>query len=207
MDERIERTMAALERQGFSTLFVSSREEALKKVLGMIPPDAEVGIGGSVTVREVGLVEALINRGNSVAQHWQKGLSPEERSSILRQELNSDWFVTSSNAVTEEGELVNTDATGNRVAAMIFGPGKVLVLAGSNKIVRDTAEAVRRIKVVAAPLNARRLERRTPCASTGRCSEEKCQPSERICNVTTIMSRKPVGADITVVLVGEELGY
>ncbi|MFQ6076048.1 MAG: lactate utilization protein [Candidatus Bathyarchaeia archaeon] len=205
LDKRIERTLKSLKENGFDTIYASTRTDAAKEILGLIPTDALVGVGGSITVRELGLVDALSRRGNRLAQHWQRGLSPEESMAIRRQQLTSDVFLTSSNVITESGQLVNVDATGNRVAAMVFGPKKVIVVAGVNKIVKDPDGAIERINSVVAPMNARRLNRKTPCAVTGVCTD--CESPDRICSVTTIISKKPLRTDVTVVLVGEELGY
>ena len=205
IDQKISRTLAALEKNGFQTFFAPLGKDALEKVLTLIPPRAKVGIGGSVTVREIGLIEALSARGNPVFHHWQKGISSEEITTIMKQELNSDVFITSSNAVTEDGKLVNTDQTGNRVASMIFGPQKVIVIAGINKIVRDVTEGIQRIKNVATPMNSKRLGQKTPCATIGTCTE--CDAPDKSCRVTTIIEKKPIKTDIIVILVGEELGF
>ncbi len=205
VSKRFERTMDFLEKNGFKTVYAPTREEAAARVLELIPRDAVVGVGGSITIRELGLVDTLARRGNRVVHHWQRGLSAEEAMEARRQELNSDAFLSSSNAITEKGQLVNVDGAGNRVAAMIFGPRKVVVVAGVNKIVKDVDEAVERIRNVSAPMNAKRLNLETPCAVSGVCTD--CESPGRICRVTTIMDRAPEEADITVVLVNEELGY
>ncbi len=204
----IERTLKALRRNGFEALYAPDKKEAVSLVLEMVPVDALVGVGGSVTLRELGIPEALKVRGQRVADHWEareKGALAGEILEIRRQQLNSDVFITSTNALTETGELVNIDGGGQRVAAMIFGPSKVVVVAGSNKIVMDVEEALHRARNIAAPMNAKRLNLRTPCVVTGACSD--CESEDRICNATTMLHRRPRNADITVVLVGEKLGY
>ena len=204
----VDRTLKALRRNGFEALYASDKKEAVSMVLEMVPVDALVGLGGSVTLRELGIPEALLARGHRVADHWEareKGVLAGEILEIRRQQLNSDVFITSTNALTEAGELVNIDGGGQRVAAMIFGPRKVLVVAGANKIARDLEEGLHRARNVAAPMNAKRLNLKTPCALTGACSD--CESEDRICNVTTMLHRRPRNADITVVLVGERLGY
>jgi len=202
-NQRIQRTLAALEKNGFQTFFARTRGEALEKVLSLIPSNAKVGIGGSVTLREINLIDALTARGNVMFQHWQQ---PEENvATVMREQLNSDVFLASSNAVTEDGKLVNIDKAGNRVAAMIFGPQKVVLVVGVNKIVRDVDEGIQRARNVAAPMNARRREDKTPCATTGVCTD--CDAPDRVCHVVTIMEKKPSRSDITVILVGEELGF
>jgi len=205
---RVEKTLEGLRRNGFDSIYAPDMEAAVLTVLELIPEDALVGIGGSVTLRELGLLEALEDRGNRLANHWQareRGASAEEIMEVRRQHINSDIFITSTNAVTEAGELINVDGGGQRVAAMIFGPRKVVVVAGVNKIVGDIDEGLDRVRNVAAPMNAKRLNRGTPCAVTGVCSD--CNSEDRICNVTSIIHRRPRDTDITIILVGEALGY
>jgi len=200
----IQRTHKALKRNGFTVEYAANIAQALETLLKIIPKTALVGIGGSITVRELGLVQALQDRGNPVAQHWGE-YPPDERMKIRRQQLTADVFLTSSNAITEKGQLVNVDGAGQRVAAMIFGPKKVIVVAGVNKIVSDLDTAIDRINNIAAPINAKRLNRKTPCATTGVCND--CDSAERICNITTIINKRPSLTDFTVVLIGQELGY
>ena len=132
------------------------------------------------------------------------GLSPEEMRAIRRQHLLSDVFLSGTNAVTLDGKLVNVDATGNRVGAMLFGPEKVIIVVGINKIVGDVAEAENSVKLWASPPNNKRLGYPNPCAQTGVCVD--CQGPTRICNITTIMHKKPRQTDVHVIVVGEELG-
>jgi len=203
IDQRVQRTLTALEKNGFQTFFVPTKDKALDKVLLLIPSNANVGIGGSATLREINLIEALTARGNTVFEHWSQ---PEENvTSIMRKQLNSDVFVASSNAVTEDGKLVNIDKAGNRVAAMIFGPKNVILVIGINKIVKDLEEGMRRLRNIAAPMNAKRRGDRTPCATTGICTD--CETSDRVCRIITIMEKKPSRTDMTLILVGEELGF
>jgi len=118
--------------------------------------------------------------------------------------MNSDVYLTGTNALTIDGKLVNEDATGNRVASMIFGPRQVIVIAGINKIVKDVDSALERIEMHAAPMNSRRLKYPNPCAETGFCSD--CSGERRICNIVTIMRKKPAQTEVTVIVVGEEMG-
>ena len=208
LQKRVERTLAALGKNGFDAIYVPTREEAVAEVLDLVPEGALVGVGGSVTVREIGILKILESRGNKIADHWEahsKKLAPEQVMKTRKLLLSSDVLLTSTNAVTEEGELVNTDHAGQRVAAMIFGPKKVVIVAGVNKIVRDVDEALERIRNTAAPMNAKRLNLPVPCTVSGVCSD--CNSQDRICNVTAIIERRPVHTDITVVLIGETLGY
>jgi len=208
LQKKIERTLNALRKNNFDAMYVPNRKEAVAKVLELIPPNALVGVGGSVTVRELGILEILKSRGNKIADHWEarhKKLGREQVMKVRRLLLNSDILLASTNALTETGHLVNIDHAGQRVAAMIFGPKKVIIVSGVNKIVRDVDEALKRIKNVAAPMNAKRLNINVPCTVTGICSD--CDSQDRICSVTTIIERRPVHTDITVILLGEKIGY
>jgi L-lactate utilization protein LutB len=205
---KVKSTLEALRRNGFKAHYYPTTGEALHMILEMVPSEAVVGIGGSVTLREIGLLEALKGKGIVLADHWQagrQGASREEIMRIRRLHLNSDVFITSTNAVTETGELINIDGTGQRVAAMIFGPNKVLVVLGVNKITKSLEEGLWRASNVASPMNAKRLKRKTPCTVTGNC--EDCESEDRICNITTILHRRPSATDIVVILIGERLGY
>lgn len=206
--KRVNKTLKALTKNGFNACYVSNQKEAIKKIIRMVPENAIVGLGGSVTLREMRIPQILNDRGNIVADHWrvrEEGATYEEVLEVRRRQINSDIFITGTNAITETGMLVNIDGGGQRVAATVFGPGQVIVVCGVNKIVRDLDEAIWRARNIAAPINAKRLNRKTPCVQTGRC--EDCESPERICNVTTIMHRKPSVTSVTVILVGEKLGY
>jgi len=199
------KTIAALDKNRFSACYYQNAQQALAELFNIIPLDASVGIGGSWTLIELEVVEKLEARGNTVYCHHKPGLSPEEILDLRRKQLTCDIFLTSTNAITEDGRLVNTDATGNRVAAMIFGPKKVIVLAGINKVVGTLEEAQQRIRVTAAPFNNKRLNRPNPCVKTGYCVD--CQRPTRLCNVTTVIHKRPPASDIHVWVIGEEVGY
>jgi len=205
----LSRTKNALERNQFKVLVALSKRDAVDKVLESIPLDAKVGVGGSMTIRELGLIETLTRRGNHVVHHWLPDVSFSDWLPFMMEEHSSDVFLCSSNAVTEDGKLVNIDSTGNRVASMIFGPKKVIVIAGKNKIVKDVESGLKRLKKVAGPLNAKRHNIvELPCVSTGLCTD--CDSPKRICRVITIMERAPNrvrSPNITVVLVAEKLGF
>lgn len=197
----------ALKSSGMEALYFPSKEEVVEEILRRIPQGASVGVGGSVTIRQLGVMDLLKQRGHTVYDHWKEGYD-DPRSAIRRAHLTSDVFLTSTNAVTLDGKLLNTDGTGNRVAAMFFGPPTVMVVAGVNKIVADLEEAFQRLKRVAAPMNAVRLARKeaNPCAATGQCIQ--CNNPDRMCKITVIIEKKPPAATrFTVFLVGEALGY
>lgn len=199
------RVVEALQKNNFTASYVNTKQEALDKLAALIPGDATVGIGGSWTIKEVGIDTLLEERGNTVFNHNKPGLSPEESLALRHKQMSCDVFLTSTNALTLKGELVNVDGSGNRVAAMIFGPKKVIVITGINKVVANTDAAMERIELYAAPINNKRLNRPNPCTVTGECMD--CQGSTRICNVTTIMHKKPGGTDVEVIIIGEDLGF
>lgn len=204
-EELGEAVVKALSANRFDASYLPNSHEAIRQILSMIPEDATVGISGSKTIESLGLAELLRDRGNTVLWHNEPGLTPEKSMEYRHGQLACDVFLTSANAITLKGELVNRDGVGNRVAAMIFGPKKVIVVAGTNKIVENLDAAELRIRTVAAPLNNKRLNRPNPCVKTGVCMD--CQTPTRICNVTTTISKKPSLTDLSVLIIGEELGF
>ncbi|MDD3242639.1 MAG: lactate utilization protein, partial [Eubacteriales bacterium] len=176
--KQLEQARAALEGNGFVTKQFSCGQEAARCVVQSIPADASVGIGGSVTVQSLGLWELLQQSGHEVFWHWKA--SPEQTQTQRDAAVHADVYLASSNAVTLQGELVNIDGSGNRVAAQIYGPERVILLCGRNKLCADIPAAVARIKREACPANARRLGLSTPCALTGRCTD--CRSPQRMCN-------------------------
>jgi len=174
--------------------------------MNLIPDGASVGVPGSVTVREIGLTEALEKRGSKVSVHWDPELKPADKNERLMEELTSDWFVMSTNALSaDDGVFVNIDGTGNRVGAMSWAPGKLLIILGVNKIESDTASALKRVRDKATPPNVLRLNGDAPCAAVGHCLN--CSSPSRVCRVVALMERPPFGREVHVILVGEELGY
>jgi hypothetical protein len=196
---------ASLEKNGIPTAVFEGREEALAYLQQEAGNAETVGFGGSMSLAELGLIDLMEKSGKKTLVHGRRGLSFEERRSVMQEQLNCALFFTSTNALTLGGHLVNIDATGNRVGAMMFGPKRVIVVAGSNKISADLESALKRVKEVACPPNARRLGYNTPCAVTGMCSD--CNSPERICRVTTIIERKTRATDLRVCLINENLGY
>lgn len=186
----LKKTVAALERRGFEAVAVATRQEALELVLEEAGRAASVGWGGSETLKELGVREAVAALGREIRDH----------------QLEMDLFLLSANALTADGRIVNIDGRGNRVAASIAGPARVVYVIGRNKIVEGGIdEAVARIKRCACPPNCRRLGKKTPCAATGVCGD--CDSPDRICKVTAVFDRKPTGVSAKVILVDEDLGY
>ncbi len=192
-----------LRKRYFDAYYVSNASEAVEKVLELIPETDVVSWGGSMTIDALGIKDMLLKRGNPLIDR-DTARTQEERNSMLKQALTCDTFLMSSNAVSADGQLVNIDGTGNRLAAMIFGPDSIIVVAGMNKVVPTADDAMKRARAVAAPLNAQRFEIDTPCNFTGQCAD--CTSPQSICTylLTTRISR-PAGR-IKVVLVGEDLG-
>lgn len=200
-----DKVVKALEKNNFQAYYAANRTTAIEKVFSLIPAGATIGVGGSWTLKELGIPEQLEKDGHTVYDHNKPGLSAEEALSLRRKELLCDVFIASSNAVTLDGQLVNTDGSGNRVAAMSFGPKKVILVIGVNKIVSDIDAAMERIELFAAPINNKRLDRPNPCTITGMCMD--CQGATRICNMTSILHKRPPMIDFHVVIVGEDLGF
>jgi len=200
---RVERTMKALEKNGFKASFEADAKSATKRMLSEIPEGSTVGIGGSLTLHQIGFLQEIKKLNVRVVDPKAPG-KEEMHFELSRQLFSCDYFFSGTNAVTEEGHLYNVDATGNRVAPMIFGPGKTIIVCGVNKIVKDMAEARNRVWNRAAPMNAKRKGRKTPCAETGLCSD--CNTPERICNISVELVKKPRKSDIHVIFIGETLG-
>ncbi|MGO8692061.1 MAG: lactate utilization protein [Rectinemataceae bacterium] len=195
----------ALRKNGFDTHYAVDTAEALAAVSSFVKPGMKVGFGGSMTLRTIGAQERVKELGAIVLDHNAPGLDQTRKLEVLRAQLTCDLFLSGSNAVTLEGDIVNVDGNGNRVAALSFGPRKVVVVVGANKIARDLDEALARIETYAAPMNNRRLDRPNPCVKAGTCQD--CGGDTRICRIYQILRRRPSLSDFTVIVVGENLGY
>ncbi|MFC2020455.1 lactate utilization protein [Chloroflexota bacterium] len=221
-DTRVQRTIKNLKQNHINAFFVSNRAEALTAILEMVPDGATVTRGDSITIDQIGIIPELIKRGqNQVTDPFEMDSSgrllykPEQAMNMYREAFKADVFLAGSNAVTLDGKLVNTDGLGNRVAPMIFGPKKVILAAGINKIVRDTEEARQRIRDICAPLDVKRYILKQdeteygnlPCAKTGYCVD--CKHDLRFCCYTVVVEAAAVTEHgrINVVLIGEDLGY
>lgn len=200
-----ERCVANLKKHGFEAHFVHDREQARALILDLVRDCESFGLAGSDTTRALGLAEALKERGKVVYDHWQEGLSKEEDHDIRLRQGRSDGFLCSANAISLTGEIVNVDGIGNRTSGMAFGPKKVVVVAGMNKVAPDLNAALARVKEIAGPMRAKSLRMETPCAETGVCND--CNAPQRICRITTILHRKPFQTEVHVVLIKEALGF
>jgi hypothetical protein len=211
MKQKIRDLIERLGENNIPAFYVQDRKGVFEKVMSMIPEGSTVGVGDSVTLKQIGVVDALEHGEYVILNPWRPGISVEEGINLKKRALTSDVYVTGTNALTVDGKIVNVDGLGNRVAAMLFGPDKVIIVVGINKIVDNLQEALERIRNVAAPLNVKRhgdFDPMPPCGTSGVCSD--CSSPWRICNKTVIIERqynnskyKPI---ITVVIAGEELG-
>jgi hypothetical protein len=204
MDD-IQKTVKALEDNNIECVLVENKQAALQKALELIPEGSTVGLGGSVTVDQIGLLSELRSGKYEVYDQYAPGLEMEENMKRRKLGLTAQFFVTSTNAITSDGQLVNVDGIGNRVAAQAFGPNRVIIVAGTNKIVKDVHEAFDRLEKIAAPMNAKRWSSQNPCADTGVCMD--CDSPTRICNIYTIIRRMMIPGRMTVILVKDSLGF
>ncbi len=205
--KKVPKILDELSKKEYEACFFETAEEAGQFILDQIKAGELVGTGGSVTLREdLGLVEALRNKGNTVFDHWEDEENYEKRIELKRKHREVDVFLSSANAITEEGIIVNLDGGGNRVASTCSGPKRVILVAGLNKLVKTTDDAISRTRNKAAPINAVRKSLKTPCAETGVCID--CDSPSRICAALLILLKKPWDIDaFTVILVNEDLGY
>ena len=194
-----------MENRNFEAVCCETAAEACEKALALIPGGASVGLGGSVTVREIGLLAKLKSREDVTVLEASAPPSPAEAFAHFQKTLATDVFLMSANAVTMDGELVNIDGTGNRLAALLMGPKEVIIIAGVNKIVESADCAVARIRTDACPPNAIRLNKKTSCALVGKCVE--CLFSETMCCHTVVTRYNRIDGRVKVILVNENLGY
>lgn len=217
MNERIERVITALQKNNMQGIYVPCINDITKTVKDLLFEDATIAAGGSVSLKESGVWE-LINSGNyQFFDRNREGITPEEKQEVFRKVIGADFYFCSTNALTENGELLNVDGFANRIAAIAFGPKKVIMIVGANKIVPTLDDAFLRVKKVAAPKNCVRLGINSPCAKLGHCVSllnsdnpaftDGCDFERRICANYLVSGRQQVKDRITVILCGEDLGY
>jgi len=200
----VQKTVEALEANNIEAILVESKGAALEKALELIPEGSEVGLGGSFTVEEIGLLEKLRTGNYTLYDQYEEGIDMVENIARRKKGMMAQFFVTGTNAITADGQLVNVDGMGNRVAAQIFGPDKVILIVGTNKIVDDIHAAFKRLEEI-APINAKRVGVQTPCYDTGECID--CDSPMRICNMYSIIRRMMFPGRVTMILVDEKLGF
>ena len=192
------------EKRGISACYCATKEEAKETILNMIPKGSKVANGGTESMVEAGIMEAV----QGPDYHYidrNAGKTPQEAREIYAQIVLSDYYLMSTNAFTRDGELVNIDGNGNRVASLIFGPDNVIIIAGMNKVTDNIDAAIARARNTAAPMNTIRLDKNTPCTQVGRCCN--CMSPDCICNQFVITRRSAPAGRIKIILFGEELGY
>lgn len=199
------KAIEAFKKNEFDALYFSTSQEAAEFIMEHVKPGMKVGFGGSMTVAGMGIQDKVKQADAVVLDHGAAGLSIEERVALAREELLSDLYLCSSNAVTLDGALVNIDGMGNRVGAMSFGPKKVIIVVSVDKICKDEKAAFERLETIAAPMNNKRLDTANPCKMTGVCMN--CQAKTRICRVYSVIRKKPLATDVTIVVIGEQAGY
>ncbi|MGQ9664688.1 MAG: lactate utilization protein [bacterium] len=199
------KVVESLRRRAFNAQYFDTVNEVNNFLLKSIPTDASIGIGGSMTIRELGIIERFEQRGNKIIHHWQKGLTEETDKEVRKKEMLADYYLTSANAITKNGDIINIDGIGNRIAAMVYGPENVFIIAGHNKIVSSIHDGIKRSKEIAAVMNAKRVSAKTPCVASGACVD--CNVEGRICRVISIIQYRPWQTNISVLLVNEILGF
>lgn len=199
-----EKIIAGLNSRNMAGYYAESKEEALAKALELIPEGSSIAWGGTMSVGEIGLKEAVC-QGNYQVYNRDAAATPEEKRKIELITYDCDFFLTSANAITEDGVIVNIDGYANRVSAIAAGPRNVLMIVGMNKVVKDVENAVSRARNEAAPINAQRFNLDTPCAKTGACFD--CKSPDTICCQFLITRYSKVPQRIKVILVNEELGF
>ena len=196
----------ALQKRGFEAEYVANSQEALKRILEIVPENASVGIPGTITVRTIGALDALQQRGNTIYQHWGP-MSNQERRIARDRENSADVFLTSANAVTRDGQIINIDGTGNRVAGMAWGNGLVLFVIGINKLAFNLEDGLKRAKSATIP-NALRQNVETACVKAGHCVNCSAVGNEdSMCRAILILDQAVKGRKYHVIIVGENLGY
>lgn len=193
----------ALKERHFDAYYCSTIEEAKEQALALIDKSKSIGWGGSLSLDETGILPA-IKAGGYITIDRDTAKTPAERVALMKKALMADQFILSANAITADGIIVNLDANGNRVAAMVYGPDNVIVVAGMNKVVKSVQDAVTRTREIAAPMNAQRFDIKTPCKVTGECGNCKCPDS--ICSSMVITRLCRPANKIKVILVGQDLG-
>lgn len=194
-----------LNKRRMEGYYCATIEEAEKKVFSYLSDGCTVSFGGSMTLEETGMLTALRHDPNITLIDRATATSPEETKKMFRDSFSADYYFMSTNAITVDGELVNIDGTGNRVAALIYGPENVIIMAGMNKVAANVEEALSRVHNIATPMNCHRLGKKTPCSTTGVCAD--CLSPDCICNQVVITRRSGIEGRIKVILIGEEFGY
>lgn len=204
LDSKIKNLIRNLKSRNINAFFLENFDEMNEKLLKIIPDNCTIGVGHSITVQNSGIIKRLIERGNIVFDKTT-AIDKEESKKIKKMALTSNWYITGTNAISLEGHIVNIDHSGNRVAAMIYGPDNVVIIVGVNKIVDSLSDAINRVRNIASPMNAKRAGFTPPCVKLNKCVD--CKSKERVCNSLVIIEGQEVIGRMKVFIVNESAGF
>lgn len=205
IEKQVQRTIENLNSRNMEGHYIDNIDQLFQKLKEFIPEGSIVGIGDSVTLFETGVIDFLKNGNFDFLDKYKDKLTSDEKREMYIKNFSADTFICSTNAITESGELYNIDGNGSRVAAMIYGPKQVILIVGINKIVKNIEEAESRVRNYAAPIDAKRLNKDTPCTKLGYCID--CKSPNRICNDFVVIRGQFIKGRIKVLILGEKLGY
>jgi len=205
LEKRVNKTIKNLEKRSMNGYYIKNIEELYKVINDILPDGSTVSVGGSMTLFETDVIEYLRARKINFLDRYADNLTKEDIEKLYKETFFADGYLASTNAITEDGEIYNVDGRGNRVAAMIYGPNKVILVVGTNKIVKNLDEAKERNRRIAAPANVQRLNMDTPCHTTGHCTD--CNSPSRICNIYTVIDKQFDKDRIHVIFMDGNYGY
>lgn len=205
IEKQVERTIKNLNSRNMEGYYVNNREQLFQKIKEFIVEGSTIGVGDSMTLFETKIIDFLRDGSYNFLDKYEEKLTKDEKREIYIKNFSADTFISSTNAITENGELYNIDGNGSRVAPMLYGPKQVIIVAGINKIVKNLEEAEMRVRQYAAPIDAKRLNKDTPCAKLGYCID--CKSPNRICNDFVVIKGQFIKGRIKVIIVGENLGF
>lgn len=205
IEKQVERTIKNINSRNMEGYYIKDRQQLFEKLKDLIADGSTVGVGDSMTLFQTGVIDFLRSGKFNFLDKYEDGLGSDDKREIYIKNFSADTFVCSTNAITENGELYNIDGNGSRVAPMIYGPKQVILVTGINKIVKNVDEAEIRVRQYAAPIDAKRLNKDTPCAKLGYCID--CKSPNRICNDFVIIRGQFIKGRIKILIVGEILGY
>lgn len=203
--KKIERTIESLEKNNMKGYYAKNNEDLLNLIKSIAKEGEVVSVGGSISLFETKVIDLLRSGRYEFLDRYKEGLTPNDIKEIYRKSFSCDTYFASANAITEDGEIFNVDGNGNRVAAILYGPDKVILVVGVNKIVKDLDEAIKRNKEVSAPANGKRLNTKTPCAKVGYCMD--CNSEDRICCEYTLIKKQRTANRIHVIFINDSIGY
>jgi len=205
MDATIQKTIKNLRKNNMAGYFVKDKNELIELLQSLIPKQSIVGSGDSITLEQTGVFDFLRNGDYVFHDKFKPGLTSEGKRELYLKNFSANTFITGTSAVSSDGKIFNIDGNGSRVAPMIYGPEQVIIVIGINKIVSNVELAIHRTRQIAAPLDAKRLKKITPCTELGKCVD--CNHNQRICNAFTLITGQFVEGRIKVIIVDETLGY